>query len=681
MEAKTISFEERTIEKFEEFVTKQYLQELSEIINSGETSIGIDFKKLDKFSPDITDFLIENPEEALNLFGIALKRIEMSSDAELKVRIFNIPESRRILIRDIRSKHLQKLISIEGLIRQTSDVRPVSTIMTFECPSCGTQIDVKQIEEKVKTPTVCSCGKKGSFKIIDKKLVDTQRIVVEEAPEQLNADVQPRRLSIFLTGDLVEPKLEKRTTPGMRIILNGIVKEIPIHDRGTTSTRFDLIMQANNIEISEKEFEELKLTNEDKKLIKEMSKDPNIDKKLINSIAPSIFGYNVIKEAIILQLFGGSKTERPDKTNIRGDIHVLLIGDPGVAKSQLLKYVSAVAPKARYVSGKGATGAGLTAAVVKDEFLRGWSLEAGAMVLANKGICCVDEIDKMEREDRVAMHEAMEQQTITISKANIHSTLNAQTTILAAANPKLGRFDPYVPVAEQINMPPTLISRFDLIFPIRDLPNKEKDEKLASHILKTFRTPEEVIPEIPPEIMRNYIAYAKKYCKPKLSKEAMNQIKSFFVDLRSQRKKEDEEGGIRPIPISARQLEALVRLAQASAKLRLSNVVERKDAERAIKIMKYCLQKVGLDTETGELDIDRIVTGISTSHRSRIIMVRELIKELETKYGSNIPLEDLVDAAKERGVEEARVEEIIERMKREGELFEPKHGIVRRMPK
>ncbi len=681
MESKTISFEERIIEKFEEFIIKQYLKELNDIINIGGNSLEIDFIKLDKFSPDLTDFLMEHPEEAFKLFEYSLQRIEMASESNLKVRIYNIPESRRILIRDIRSKHLKNLISIEGLIRQTSDVRPVSTMITFECPSCGTQIDVKQTEDNIKTPTICSCGKKGSFKLVDKKLVDTQRIVVEEVPENLEADVQPRRLSLFLTEDLVEPKIEKKTTPGTRIIINGVVKETPIRDRGATSTKFDLIMQANNVELSEKEFEELKLTKEDKEMIKEMSKDPNIDKKLIASIAPSIFGYEAIKEAIILQLFGGAKTERPDKTNIRGDIHVLLIGDPGVAKSQLLKYVSAVAPKARYVSGKGATGAGLTAAVVKDEFLRGWSLEAGAMVLANKGICCVDEIDKMEKEDRVAMHEAMEQQTITISKANIHSTLSAQTTILAAANPKLGRFDPYVPVAEQINMPPTLISRFDLIFPIRDLPSRDKDERLATHILKTFRKPEEVVPEISPEIMRNYIAYAKKYCKPKLSKEAMNCIKSFFVNLRSQRKKEDEEGGIRPIAISARQLEAMVRLSQASARLRISNDVEKKDADRAIRIMKYCLQKVGMDTETGELDIDRIVTGISTSQRSRIITVRELIKNLESKYGSNIPLEDLVDAAKETGIEEARVEEIIEKMKRQGELFEPKHGIIRRMPK
>lgn len=680
MQEEISSFEERVVEKFEEFVSKHALDSLARAINTGQQSFYVDYDMLDKFDPEITDFVMENPTKGLQLLSKALQRLQIAEDVKLNIRFSNIPNSRKVKIRDIRSKHIGKMIAIEGLIRQASEVRPVATLAVFECPACGLQIEVVQNEHTIKEPSICSCGRKGKFKLVDKKLVDTQRLVVEESPESLSSDVQPRKLSVFLTEDLVEPKIEKKTSPGSKVIILGVVKEVPIIEHGgTKTTRFDLVMHANNIETQEQEFEELELSPEDVKIIKEMAADPQITQKFIRSIAPSIFGYETIKEAIVYQLFGGVKTIKPDKTVLRGDIHILLVGDPGTAKSQLLKYVSSIAPKARYVSGKGASGAGLTASVVKDEFLRGWALEAGVLVLANKGIACIDEIDKMSKEDRSAMHEAMEQQSVTIAKANIHSTLKAETTILAAANPKLGRFDPYQPISAQIDMPPTLISRFDLIFPIRDIPNKERDEKLAEHILNSVFKPEQLKPEISPELMRKYIAYAKKYCKPKLTQEALNCIKEFFVGLRSQRSGGGDDEALKPIPISARQLDALIRLSQASARIRLSDFVTEKDAKTAIRLLKNCLQEVGIDTETGELDIDRIVTGITTSQRNRIITIREIIKELEGKFGSNVPIADVIEAAKEKGIEESKVEEIIEKMRRDGEILEPKHGIIRRV--
>ncbi|MCD6403909.1 MAG: minichromosome maintenance protein MCM, partial [Nanoarchaeota archaeon] len=394
-------------------------------------------------------------------------------------------------------------------------------------------------------------------------------------------------------------------------------------------------------------------------------------------VAPTIWGYEKIKEAIVYQMFSGVKKRRPDKTVVRGDIHILLVGDPGVAKSQILKYVAATAPKARYVSGKGATGAGLTATVVKDEFLRGWALEAGALVLSSGGICCIDEIDKMNKDDRVAMHEALEQQTISISKANIQATLRAETSVLAAANPKLGRFNPYSTIAEQIDLPPTLINRFDLIFTIRDLPARETDEKIASYVLETTMFPEKRKPVIDVELMRKYIAYAKKHCKPMLTQQAMKEIKEFYVNLRNKRGMEEE--GIRPIPISPRQLEAIIRLSEASARLLLRDKVKVDDAKRAISLVRYYLRQVGLDPETGEIDIDRIVTGITATQRSRIILIREIMAELEEKFGENIPLREILKEAKERGIDEAKAEEVIDKMKRDGEIFEPKHGFLRRL--
>ena len=352
---------------------------------------------------------------------------------------------------------------------------------------------------------------------------------------------------------------------------------------------------------------------EDEEKILALVRDPQIYKNLKESIAPSIYGHDSIKEALVLQLMGGVRKIREDGTKVKGDIHILLVGDPGAAKSSFLTYMANAAPKARYVAGRGASGAGLTASVVKDEFLRGWALEAGALVLANKGFVMIDEMDKMREEDTSALHEGMAQQTVTISKANVQATLKAETTVLAAANPKLGRFDPYKSVAEQIDMPPALINRFDLIFPIKDMPNKDTDEKIAGHILKLNTDSSGGKPVIERLLLKKYVSYVRQKVHPKLDKAAMDEIKDFYVGLRNTGTTGNE--GVRPIPISARQLESLVRLTEASARVRLSKTATGTDAKRAIRVLKYCLMQVGIDPETGEIDIDRISSGISASYR------------------------------------------------------------------
>jgi replicative DNA helicase Mcm len=355
-------------------------------------------------------------------------------------------------------------------------------------------------------------------------------------------------------------------------------------------------------------------------------------------------------------------------------IHILLIGDPGSGKSQLLKRMSHVAPKSRFVSGKGASGAGLTASVVKDEFLRGWALEAGALVLANKGLVCIDELDKMTREDASAMHEALEQQTITISKANIQATLRSETTVLAAANPKFGRFDPYEVLAKQIDLPSTLINRFDLIFPVKDLPDLEKDEKLASFILNLHRkASEKTEVDLDTDTIKRYVAYAKQKINPKLTDESLNEIKDYFVKMRNQGSAEEK---FQSIPISARQLEGLIRLSEASARTRLSLKVTRQDSQRAINLLHHCLELIGYDSETGKFDIDRITTGISASQRGHISIIKDIISQLESQVGKLIPIEEIVREGEIKGVSEEKINEIIDKLKRSGDLFNPKHGYV-----
>ncbi|MEJ2267550.1 MAG: minichromosome maintenance protein MCM [Nanoarchaeota archaeon] len=575
----------------------------------------------------------------------------------------------------MRSRHLDELIVIEGIIRQASDVRPQVVNSKFECPSCGTIISVLQMEKKFREPSRCSCGRRGGFKLVSKEMVDTQRLVIEEAPESLSGGEQPKRINIFVKEDLVEPRMEEKTTPGSRIKVVGVLKEVPVPLRsGGLSTRFELAVEANNLIPLEETFEELDISDEDEKQILELSEDPNIFENLSKSIAPSVCGHDEIKKSLVLQLFSGVQKVHTDGQASRGDIHILLIGDPGVAKSVMLTFISNISPKGRYVVGKSASGAGLTATVVRDEYLRGWSLEAGAMVLSNKGLVAIDELEKMDASDRSAMHEGMEQQTITVSKANVQAKLRAETSVLAAANPKFGRFDPYQSIAQQIDLPPTLINRFDVIFTMRDIPNREQDERIATHVLHEHqkRGAEMYIPR---DLFRKYVAYAKQRIKPELSNEAVSEIKKFYVELRN--KPVASESAMKPIPISARQLQALVRMSEASAKLRLSKVVTIEDAEKAIELMKYYLMQVGYDYESKTFDIDRISTGIPTSQRSKIVTVRETINQLEGKLGKEIPVEEL-ERELESKMSKDDISEAITKLKTSGDIFTPKRGFVQK---
>lgn len=651
-----------------------YKKEIGEKIRreSNINVVYIDFMKLTEFSNKLSDEVLSNPEEVLRLVELAIEESGII-EKSVRVRLFNLPHSQEMKVRNIRSKNLNELIVIEGIIRQASDVRPQVVNAKFECPSCGTIISVMQLEKKFHEPSRCSCGRKGGFKLLSKEMVDTQRLVVEEAPESLSGGEQPKRINIFVKEDLVEPKMEEKTTPGSRIKVIGVLKEVPVPlQSGGLSTRFELAVEANNIIPLEETFEEFDITDEDERQILELAADPRVFENLARSISPSIWGYEEIKTSLVMQLFGGIQKHHADGTKSRGDIHILLIGDPGVAKSHMLTFIASISPKGRYVVGKSTSGAGLTATVVRDEYLRGWSLEAGAMVLANKGIVCIDELEKMDAQERSSMHEGMEQQTITISKANVQATLRSETSVLAAANPKFGRFDPYQPVAQQIDLPPTLINRFDIVFTLRDVPDRDKDEKIATHVLEEHQHEGEGM-FIPRELFRKYIAYAKQKIKPKLSDDAVEEIKRFYIELRN--KPVAAEGSLKPIPISARQLQALIRMSEASAKIRLSNIATKDDAKRAIDIVKYYLMQVGYDYESKTIDIDRISGKFSSSQRGKIFTVRDAITKLESSFGKMIPIEE-VEKELEGKMSKEEIDEAINKLNSEGTIFKPQRGYI-----
>lgn len=1148
---------EDMVSRFQEFFGEKYKKDLIKASHE-KIPLVIDWEKLEKYDTELADALLENPSEIFKAMVEAITNTakgeitEEEEQAAIRIRITNIPQSHVINIRDLRSAHLGRFLGVKGIIKQASEVRPEIIEAIFQCQLCEETIMELQTAQKLRYPYRCpNCENKRAFNLISKKMIDIQKITVEESPDMIEGGAQPRKINVFLRDDLVDPKFQKKVIPGNKVLIIGTLNDAPIvlNGGGGESKRRDIYMDGNWLDPIELEFEEIEISPEDEKKIKELAKSPLVYDTLIKSIAPSIFGYEDVKEAIALQLFGGVRKVRSDGVMTRGDVHVFLVGDPGTAKSQILKYVSGLAPKARYVVGKSASGAGITATVVKDEFMKGWALEAGALVLCNRGLCAVDELDKMSPEDRVAMHEVMEQQcyvptfevtlsdgttcqignlvdslieknrdriikgrnceilsveelsvlttdfmnifptkvnrvsrhvapstlvkitlqngrevvvtpehpcwvvrngnivtlsasaiksgeffplpaeipihgqtqyfeqyqtegrkdvflptknspelcsflgyhisdgcyelnrgvkngvqfwnnnskliddyvraskqlfgitplmrqkgkqyivrliskdvanwlktldptllekgsakkipdvimkckksdiskllraiydgdgsvsyqkrggcrislaaenyilacqvgdlllrfgiqssiywdrnmkiyrvdiagqqniekfyenigflakakeeklrdyvmksktyrtitdivpnvtekaralfkmlgiserktighqidrgvekhrlflqklvsiierriqeltarpqgkyslaldvakkeleplkklafgqirwskvkkidiipnkefkwvydvtveptrtfisngmilhnTVTISKANIQATLNAQTTILAAANPKFGRFDPYGNIAEQIDLPPTLLNRFDLIFSLRDLPNVEKDTRMVRHVLKLHENPEFIEAPINSEFLRKYIAYAKANVSPKLTKPAEKEIERFYVTLRNRYAGEETP----VIPVSPRQLEALIRLSEASARIRLSAKITEEDAARAIRLLTTCLQQVSVDIETGRFDIDKLESGITSTKRNKIRVVIQIVSSMQTESeDKTASIEDVIAEAEDQGIESADASKIINDLIQSGELFEPRRGRIRKV--
>ena len=652
-----------SIAKFEEFFATLYKDDVFSILEKypDERTLNVDYTTLEIFDPDLADLLIEKPEEVINSAKIAIKNIDpLVKDADLNIRFEHL--SNIIPLKTHLSKYIGTFVAADGIVRKTDEIRPRIETGVFECRGCMRLHEVEQTSANhIIEPSLCSeCGGR-SFRLLqeESKYVDTQTARMQEPLENLSGGTEPKQMLMILEDDLVD-----KLNPGDKVRITGTLKTF----REERSGKFKNYIYVNHIEALEQEFEELHLSEEDEEEILELSKDPHIYEKIIKSTAPSIKGYRDVKEAIALQLFGGASKQLEDETKLRGDIHILIVGDPGIGKSQILKYVSRLAPRSIYTSGKGTTGAGLTAAAVRDE-LGGWSLEAGALVLGDQGNVCVDELDKMRSEDRSALHEALEQQTVSIAKAGIMATLNSRCSVLAAANPKFGRFDRYKILAEQIDLPAPIISRFDLIFVIEDKPSREKDSELAEHILKThqFNT---VDYEIEPELLRKYIAYARKNVNPRLTEDANNVLKEFYVSTRNSNP--EEQGAV---PITARQLEAIIRLSEASAKIKLKETVEREDAEKAVRLQMACLKEVGVDPETGEIDSDIVSGGTPKSDRDKIKLVTEEIKQLEEEYNGEAPLNVILSNMSDKyGVSEDKTEQIIKNLRQKGVIYEPTPG-------
>jgi replicative DNA helicase Mcm len=660
------------------FKSDKYRERLSVMAISGKKSFVVDFDELLAAEPKLAQQLMDKPDEYMEHANRAAKAQLQIEEPEYAEEIGNVTVMFRGLpevtpLRILGSKHIGKLVMLEGIVVRASPARPMVMEGAFKCKWCGTITHVTQSGPFLTAPTACSapeCRRKSSFEFVaeESTFIDSQDVRIQERPE----DLPPGQLPRWLDIKLLERDLVDMARPGDHVSVVGIARAFaPTVPRVGRLRSFRLNLDTNHIDVESKEPEKVLITPEEEKQILELAKDPEIHSKILRSLAPSVYGYEHIKEAIMYLLFGGTAKQFPDIT-IRGDLNILLLGDPGTAKSQLLQYVSKIAPRGLYTSGRGTTAAGLTAAVLRDK-AGGMTLEAGALVLADKGVAAIDEMDKMRTEDRVAIHEVMEQHTVSVAKGGIVATLNARTSILAAANPSLGRYDPYRTVAENISLPVTILSRFDLIFILRDVPEKTQDEQMTEHILNLHRTGvTPVEPPIEPELFRKYISYAKNI-KPVLTQEALERLKSFYLLMRAA---SETEGT--PVAITARQLESLVRVAEARARASLRDEVLAEDAERAIGIMKTSLEQVGIDVSSQKFDIDIIMTGKPKSLRDKMSVILGLITSMEKETGMVDKARLLERLQAEYDILSGEAERLIGQMLKEGTLFAPRDGFLKK---
>lgn len=672
-------------EKFKNFIENfrdeqgrlKYLEAVRRMINYEETSIEIEFKDLYRYDPLLAEILLDRPKDFVSEASEALSEIvalespEYAQDRVFTPRFTGLFDTVRI--RDVGSENVGKLIQINGIVTR---MHPRATRMVrarFRHDKCGGEFWWPQSEdellgERIERPSICPvCGDGGGrFMLLREKsmFIDWQKIVVQERPEDVPGGQIPRNIEVHLHRDLVE-----KVRPGDRVKIVGIVG---LQQFSSTSTLYSLYIEANSVLLEEKILEEVSITREDEEKILQLSRDPWIKEKIISSIAPTIYGHWDLKEAIALLLFSGVPKQRPDGTRTRGDIHVLFVGDPGVAKSQLLQSAAQIAPRMVYTTGKGSTAAGLTAAVLRDPRTGEYFLEAGALVLADGGVAVIDEFDKMSKDDRGVIHEAMEQQTVSIAKAGIKATLSARASILAAGNPRFGYYDPSRSFVDNIDLPAPIISRFDLIFVVRDVIEKGRDELLASYVLEAHTNVEMFKPEIEPELLRKYIAYARKHVRPRLTPQAKKLLKEFYVEMRSSALQQQSQEGAKPIPITTRQLEALIRLTEAHARMSLKPEATEEDAIAAIRIMTSVLEGIGLDLETGAIDVGILMTGASFRARKLMSEVLDTIRRIMDERGGEgcVRASELIKRFSERNVPEEKVRDALDRLYRQGIIFE-----------
>ena len=692
MTAEGVHTKSALADKVKEFLTQfkdptgsfSYVEKIDQMPVKQVMYIVVDFNDLVSV-PVIEEKFRESPDEILVAFRDAIYEMLKERNPEyaeknrhdIRARIANFPDERSL--RQINSDVITKMISVSGMVVRASEVKPLAKEVTYKCLdkhiSQFTLLDGMSLNASVKCQTP-NC-KHTNLAIVAKesRFIDFQIVRLQELPEDLPPGQLPHYVNVSMKQDLVD-----YARPGDRIVLTGIVRIEQERISGvkqSESALYRLRIDGDNIEFiggkgtkSSRRTEREEISPDEEKIIRTLAKNDDIYNRLIGSFAPHIRGHEIFKEAILLLIVGSTQRALSDGSKVRGDINVFLVGDPGTAKSEMLKFCARIAPRGLYTSGRGSTAAGLTAAVVRDTsgiFM----LEAGAVVLGDQGLVCIDEFDKMRPEDRSALHEVMEQQSASIAKGGIVATLNARTSILAAANPMFGKYDPFKNLTENVNLPIPLLTRFDLVFVVRDIPGEERDRQIAQHIISQHgASGTDTTSLIDVDILTKYLAYAKRL-DPILTKEAESKIMEFYLKMRSI-EGEDKE---KMITITPRQLEGLIRLSTARARLLLKNQVEGEDADRAIYLFNQMLENSGIDVNTGKIDIG-VLQGRPRSEVSKLATFMETLRSLEGASKENVPEQELVDelVKSEKFKDEDEVRRFMRKMIQEGSIYESKPG-------
>ncbi|EDR23055.1 DNA replication licensing factor MCM4, putative [Entamoeba dispar SAW760] len=562
--------------------------------NSNETHF------IDIYLPDVLEFdknlykcTIEYPTQILHLYDLVVS--EMGYE-EVEVRVFGLSQVKRI--RGLSPSDIERLVSVRGMVTRVGNIIPSMKSGYFKCTECNYNVDlVVDVRGTLTVPAKCPhCKKTGTLQLIHtlSYYIDKQIIRLQESPEAIPAGETPQTLHLLAFDSLVDS-----AKPGDRIEVTGVYRADPV-----------------KIGVSQRTVRAVFRSYIDVIHIKKYSKETEVDidfttlvnddwyERLTRSVAPSITEMDDVKKGLLCQLFGGSAKTLQDNQKLRGDINILMLGDPGTSKSQLLTFMHKVAPRGMYTSGRGSSAVGLTAFVGKSEE-GGTVLESGALVMSDKGLCCIDEFDKMTEMTRSVLHEAMEQQTISVAKSGIVCSLNARTAILASANPKESRYNPKLSVLDNIQMPPSLLSRFDLIYLILDQPNPERDRKLARHIISLYWGHEIITDALDISTFSSFVRYARKRCKPVLTDEARTELVKGYLEMR---KIGSENKTHKTISATTRQLESLIRISEALAKMQLREKVNARDVKEAIRLVTSAIHQAATDPETGIVDYDLIQT-------------------------------------------------------------------------